>query len=48
MFAAEKGHTEVVKSLLARGAQVNCVNKVGQQRFGVWVCCWEVVEFGEN
>ena len=49
MHAARKGHTEFVESLLARGAQVNCVNKVGRQRFAVWVCiCWKVVELGRE
>ena len=35
MSAASNGHTAVVESLLARGAQVNCVNKVGQQLLGL-------------
>ena len=49
MRAANKGHTELVESLLARGAQVNCVDKVGQQRFAVWVgFCWKVVELGQE
>ena len=35
MSAASNGHTAVVESLLARGAQVNCVNEVGQQLLGL-------------
>ena len=35
MWAASKGRTAVVESLLARGVQVNCVNKVGQQMLGL-------------
>ena len=35
MSAANNGHTAVVESLLARGAQVNCVNEVGQQLLGL-------------
>ena len=35
MWAASKGHTAVVEDLLGRGAQVNCVNKVGQQLLGL-------------
>ena len=35
MWAAIKGHATVVESLLARGAQVNCVDKVKQQILGL-------------
>ena len=35
MWAAIKGDTAVVERLLARGAQVNCVDKVGQQMLGL-------------
>ena len=35
MWAVSNGQTAMVESLLARGAQVNCVNKVGQQMLGL-------------
>ena len=41
MWAAGYGHTAVVESLLARGAEVNCVDKVGQQMLGLYFFIFE-------
>ena len=51
MWAASKGHTAVVESLLARGAEVNCVDKVGQQMLGLYFFIFGnlcILEFRQN